>query len=149
MSARDRLNLLGDRADVLTKYQAAAEEQAEAEARERQAKECEQSGSEAWNAWCDGRINAAIAAEHEFMIEIVGTAIGEERGELHDKIRDALAKLRADFSEKIAELRGELTGRLAALDPRAAKSEFKFANERGGDSGVVDLPNPLRTRELN
>jgi hypothetical protein len=70
----------------------------------------------------DARIAALISAERDFIIEVVGQALGEFRSELLDEIDKMIA-------EEVEKLRTE------------AKK-----NRESSDGEVVLLPNPLRKR---
>jgi hypothetical protein len=155
MSAMDRLRLLGDRADDLTRYQAEAEAKLEMDAREqRQAAEsrhvaalrseiAELRASFAERDERDGKILKAI--------DDFATCFDKIEGWVGKQIETRILRAQAETAGQIAESFGELRGLIAVLDPtqvRAARGEqFKFAIERTGDNGdVVELPNPLAPR---
>jgi seryl-tRNA synthetase len=157
MSALDRLKLLGDRADPLTRWQAEAELRAEAKQRQRLSEERERRHERAAMAESEQvtELRSVVAelrnrlAEHErAMIDVVENVIG-----VIDKIPDWIKKTvklsEAETGAKIAEHFGELMGRLSAIDPTQARAKgepFKFANEREREDEVTELPNPLRPR---
>jgi hypothetical protein len=79
-------------------------------------------------------------------------AIGEVIGETVERADDAIKKVQNELFALVERRFGELIGRLEAIAPGALKDpargkDFRFAGER--DDGPIDLPNPLRRRELN
>jgi iron uptake system EfeUOB component EfeO/EfeM len=158
MSARERLALLGDRADAMTKWQAQAEEDAEREAREKQ------------EARGRASVSPTIATLQAEMIEL--RTYVAERDQEYLRITESLVKgidaieswvrktieARVLYSEsqmcaRIAESFGELRGWISAIDTaraRAAKGDsFRFASEKDvgeNDGEPVELPNPLPPR---
>src|SRR5262249_106193 len=89
--------------------------------------------AEAWQAWVDQQIAARIAAEREFMLQVIGEALAEyvhrsnkkAKGELDDVIRP----LRIEIAEQ--------NGVLAELRRSLAAENAK----------IIDLPgSPLRPR---
>jgi hypothetical protein len=88
----------------------------------------------------DARIAAAIGREHEFLIEIIGTALHEalaaEREALCDEIRTR--------DERI----GKLEVQLARLEVEIARAQVKIAQagvDRGRQAlGEAPLPRPAR-----
>jgi septum formation topological specificity factor MinE len=68
----------------------------------------------------DERVNTLIAAERDFIIEVVGQALGEFRDEL-------MAEIEKMIAEEVKKLRAQLS-----------------RNQSSGDGEVVLLPNPLR-----
>jgi len=92
-------------------------------------------------------------ANSENLVEIA-RAVREVVDQIPGWIEARVKRSEAEMRGKIAEKFGEALGRIAAIDPataRAAKGEaFKFASEKSAADGEpVELPNPLRTRELN
>src|SRR5262245_58957820 len=102
----------------------------EAAERERQAHQVESRSEDwdSWNAWADGRINAALEA----FTEATGSAMGEIRAGLRSEFRKELeaatAKLGIEQRELIAGLRTEL----ARLETEFARRLASFATETGG-----------------
>jgi hypothetical protein len=101
----------------------------EAAERERQAHQIEsRSDWDSWNAWADGRINAAL----EPFTEAVGEALGEIRAGLRVEFRKGLeaatGKLGVELREVIAGLRTEL----ARVETELARRLASFATETGG-----------------
>jgi len=91
-------------------------------------------------------LRAAVDEQREFLIEVVGTSLGEYGNKIFDRIEkmvdDALSELRITSERSY----GELMGRLDAASPdtrsRSRRTkDFKFSNER--DDSAVDQPNPL------
>jgi hypothetical protein len=91
---------------------------------------------DAWNAWCDQRIAAAIAAERAFMVEVVGAAIGQMLDEESEEHKRAL-------SLEVRELKIEIAKLQCAL---AEQRAFSAAGDR---RSVLDLPNPLTNKSVN
>jgi hypothetical protein len=163
MSARDRLTLLGDRADPLTRWQAEAEMRAEAEAREREAEERERRRERAESEQVQelrseiavlrqelANVEVRLAERDEKFLDIVdqlATGLDKVEAWATKAIEARVTRLEAEMCAKVAESFGELLGRLKALDPtlaRAARGEpFRFANEKADshDEPVIDLPN--------
>jgi CHASE3 domain sensor protein len=156
MSARDRLKLLGDRADPLTKWQAEAEEDAEREAREKQ------------EARGRASVSPTIAALQAEIIELRAYVVQRDQEYLKmtetliegfDKIESWTRKTiearvlhsEAGMCARISERFGELRGQISAIDPTRAKNDepFKFANERARDDDIPELPNFLPARAIN
>jgi ssDNA-binding replication factor A large subunit len=94
-----------------------------------------------WNAHFENRLSQAIAKQHEFMIQVVGEALGEVSNQLREEIEKTItAKLTQASDQKLADsIRGSLDD---------LKQEIKKI--RGGLTGEVsDLPNPIADRRLN
>jgi hypothetical protein len=83
---------------------------------------------DSWNAWADGRINAALEA----FTEATGSAMGEIRAGLRSEFRKELeaatGKLGVEQRELIAGLRTEL----ARLETELARRLASLATETGG-----------------
>jgi hypothetical protein len=81
----------------------------------------------------DARIAAAIAAEREFMVEVIGAALGEYADQLVDEIEKKIAEqvdqLRAEIAEEVTKVRAD-------MNPK----------REGDDGEVLLLPNPLQRR---
>jgi hypothetical protein len=94
-----------------------------------------------WSAHFENRLAQAIANEHEFMIQVVGEALGEVSNQLRDEIEKTVAaKLQQASNQKLADM---MRGSLDEL-----KQEIKKI--RGGLTGEIsDLPNPIADRRLN
>ena len=162
MSALDRLKLLGDRADPLTRWQAEAELRIEAEdERERQrehaavaeSEQVQQPRSEIADLRHElATVRAHIAEREQDLISVADTISGivdKLPNWVDTAIEARVKRSEAEMCGKIAEKFGELLGRLEALDPTLtrAKGEFKFANERERDDNeITELPNPLLPR---
>jgi hypothetical protein len=94
-----------------------------------------------WNAHFEQRLAQAIANEHEFMIQVVGEALGEVSNQLRDEIEKTVAaKLEQVSNQKLAAMMQSSFDHL--------RQEIKKI--RGGLTGEVsDLPNPIAGRRLN
>jgi hypothetical protein len=88
---------------------------------------------DAWNAWADQKIAAAIDAEREFMLEVVGQWAGAMMEE-QKKAQSAEAK----------ELRTELTRLQAMLAEYRALLSVDHHR-----SAPLDIPNPLSSKRVN
>jgi hypothetical protein len=156
MSALDRLKLLGDRADPLTRWQAEAEVKAETEARERQSAQRQAAESRevaALRAEIAGlRASFAERAERDGKIlkaiDDLATCLDKIEGWVRKQIETRILRSQGEMAGRIAESFGELRGLIAAIDPaqaRAAKGEaFRFASEKGAgesDGEPIELPN--------
>jgi predicted RNase H-like nuclease (RuvC/YqgF family) len=152
MSALDRLKLLGDGADPLTRWQAEAEVKAETEARERQSAQRQAAESREVAALRAeiADLRARLDERDQTIVRLADTIdilIDKTPNWVEKTIEGRVLKSEAEMCGKIAERFGELMGRIAALDPtqaRAAKGEpFRFANEKADspDEPVIDLPN--------
>jgi hypothetical protein len=86
-----------------------------------------------WEKWADAKIANAIAAEREFVLEVVGQAIGEMLDKGREEARKALAL-------QVAELKVELA------KTRTVLAEAKLFAATGDRRSVLDLPNPLRPK---
>jgi hypothetical protein len=170
MSALDRLKLLGERADPLTRWQAEAELRTEAEQRQRRNEERERSRERAAMAKSEqvmalrseiadlrhqlANVRAQIAERDQDIIGIAGTitdTLNKLPGWTENTVEARVKRSEAEMCGKISERFGELMGRLAAIDPALARAKasepFKFASEKTGDnSDAVELPNPLPPR---
>ena len=158
MSALDRLKLLGDRADPLTRWQAEAELRIEAERHREHAAMAESEHVQALrHEIADLRhelanVQARLAERDKDFIGIADTISGivdKLPNWVDTAIEARVKRSEAEMCGKIAEKFGELLGRLEALDPTLtrAKGEFKFANERErDDNAITELPNPLPPR---
>jgi hypothetical protein len=71
----------------------------------------------AWNDWCDSRIEAKLAGQRRFLLEVVGEALGEyvasERKIMKRELADELRQLRIELAETQATVR-ELRSVLAS-----------------------------------
>jgi hypothetical protein len=86
-------------------------------------------------------LRAEMSQQSETMLEAAGQALGDISNKILDRVESAVNKLESDLRRQF----GEAMGRIDALAPdgRARSKEYKFANERDDEKGVVDLPNPL------
>jgi restriction endonuclease len=122
------------------------ERQQRRQEREKQA-EAEQSGRlpdaemARWNAHFENRIAEAIASEHEFMIQVVGEALGQVSNQLRDEIDKTIAAgLKQASNQKLAD----------AMQASFNELRQEIKKIRGGLTGEIsDLPNPLAVRRLN
>ena len=94
-----------------------------------------------WSAHFENRLAQAIASEHEFMIEVVGEALGHISNQLREEIEKTVtAKLAQANDQKLTAIMQ------ASFD--GLKQEIKKL--RGGLTGdISDLPNPIAERRLN
>jgi len=94
-----------------------------------------------WEAHFESRIAEAVASEHEFMIQVVGEALGEVSNQLRDEVEKTIAsKLEQASNQKLANMMQACFDNL--------RQEIKKV--RGGLTGEIsDLPNPLADRGLN
>jgi hypothetical protein len=94
-----------------------------------------------WPQYFEAYVAEAIRSEHEFIIEIVGGALGEKLNELRDEIESYV-------NAKIAEATNERFVDLMKLSVGELKPEI--TKLRGGLVGEVsDLPNPLPFWQVN
>jgi predicted nuclease with TOPRIM domain len=153
MSARDRLKLLGDRADELTRYQAVAEEEEERLSRVQEA-EKERSMESRQVASLRSEIadlRARLDESDQTTVRLADTIdilIDKTPTWVEKMIEARVLKSEAQMYAKIGESFGELRGWISAIDPalaRATKGEtFRFASEKSAgerDDEPVDLPN--------
>ena len=156
MSARDRLKLLGDRADELTRWQAAAEEQAETEARERQSAQRQAAESREVAALRAeiAELSARLDERDQTIVRLADTIdilIDKTPTWVEKMIEGRVLKSEAAMVGRITEKFAELLGRISAIDPAQARAKngeaFRFASEKTDDNGdIVELPNPLPPR---
>jgi hypothetical protein len=85
---------------------------------------------------------AEMQHQREFLLAAVGQALGEISNKMCGQFEAMINKLEGDVRRQF----GEAMGRIDALAPdvRSRSKEYKFANERDEEKGIVDLPNPLR-----
>ena len=87
-----------------------------------------------WNAWADGRINAALERHEKIFAEGAGGALGEIwaglRREFRGELEAATAKLGVDMRELSAGLRTELAHVETELSRRATNRETENAGFR-------------------
>jgi hypothetical protein len=88
---------------------------------------------DAWNAWADQKIAAAIAIEREFLLTVVGEGLGE-----------MLEQQRKAMSAEAQELRLELTRLQAVLAEYHALLSVDHHR-----SAPLDIPNPLSSKRVN
>src|SRR5262245_30698123 len=133
MSALNRLKLLGDRADPLTRWQAEAELQEQRQRRSKEAMAESEYVQVLRHEVADLRhelanVQARLAERDKDFIGIAETIVAslDKVSAWVEKTIEARVKLsEAEMCGKIAERFGELLGRIAAIDPaqaRAAKS---------------------------
>jgi hypothetical protein len=157
MSALDRLRLLGDRADPLTRWQAEAELKEQGQRRSKEAMAESEYVQALRHEIADLRHELAnvearlTECDKDFtgIADTVVTALDKMPGWVEKTIEARVTRSEAEMCGKIAEKFGELLGRLKALDPTVAraKGEFKFANECEPDGdAITELPNPLPPR---
>jgi hypothetical protein len=92
-----------------------------------------------WNTYFENRLAQAIASEHEFMIQVVGEALGEVSNQLGDEIEKTVAaKLEPASNRKLADMM------------QASFDELKqeISKIRGGLTGEVS-DRPIADRRLN
>jgi len=94
-------------------------------------------------------LRAEVHQLHETALEVAGEAIGEFSNKTVDHVEKMIREIQNTLLGTIERRFGELMGRIDAIAPGASarSKDFKFSNER--DADPVDLPNPLRRRELN
>ena len=83
--------------------------------REKERKERERAERQSQQSW-DQYFRGLITQEHDFMIEIVGQALGTERADIEADTRQALDGVRRHGDERLAELRTALGDLRLALD---------------------------------
>jgi hypothetical protein len=88
--------------------------------------------SRAWNDWCDRRIRSALAEHQKFILDTVGTALGEYVGEQRQATK-------REFSDELRQLRIEIAEMQAVI----GELRVVLAAERNAPIG---LPSPLRAR---
>jgi hypothetical protein len=103
--------------DPVAKWKREADErQAEIDAeREKERKQRQDAEREVTQAW-DQYFRGLITQEHDFMIEIVGEALGAERADIEADMRQALDGVRRQGDERLTELRTALGDLRSALD---------------------------------
>jgi hypothetical protein len=121
---------------------------AEAAERERQAHQVE-SRSEAWdswNAWADGRINAALEPFREAVGEVLGETRADLRREFRKELEGATAKLGVELRELIAGLRTdcarletELAQRLTSREMESGGLRLRGAYRSDQDYARLDI----------
>jgi regulator of protease activity HflC (stomatin/prohibitin superfamily) len=84
-------------------------------------------------------LRAEMVQRSETMLAAAGEALGDISNKILDRVEAAVNRLEGDLARKF----GEALGRIDALAPGAREKDFKFANERDDERGIVDLPNPL------
>jgi hypothetical protein len=107
-----------------------AQSRREAAEREGQAHQVENRSEDwdGWNAWADGRINAALEPFREAVGEVLGETRVDLRREFRKELETAAAKLGVELREVIAGLRTEL----AQLETELARRHASLATETGG-----------------
>jgi hypothetical protein len=75
-----------------------------------------------WAEWVRTEIRAAVAAEHEFMIDIIGRTLGEERNRAGENLETKVKTLEAE----IATLRGLLHEKVGGIAERAGKTHLEL-----------------------
>src|SRR5215831_2294447 len=85
-------------------------------------------------------LRAEMQHQREFLLDAVGQALGEISNKMCDRFEASIDKLEGDVRRKFGETMGRLDA-LSGASPRSTK-DFRFANEREDEKGVVDLPNP-------
>jgi regulator of protease activity HflC (stomatin/prohibitin superfamily) len=88
-------------------------------------------------------LRAEMTAQADLMLQSCGQALGDISNKILDRVEATVNGLEGD----LRRLFGEAMGRIDAIAPGAREKDFKFANERDDEKGVVNLPNPL-TRKV-
>jgi hypothetical protein len=83
-------------------------------------------------------IDARIAAALDVQLDAVGEFVGQIRQQLQDQQTRALNRLRADSSEKLGQLRGEIIGRLDVLAPKV-EAMSRELQQRGATMDARDF----------
>jgi hypothetical protein len=102
-----------------------------------------------WESWVNSRIAAAVEAEHNFMIEVLGEVVANIEAMTEKAVAAKTAEVRLDMTNKMLETLGSIE-RVAGIS-REPK-EFRFAREKSDDDAgkAADIPNFMRPRqELN
>jgi hypothetical protein len=103
-----------------------------------------------WEGWVNARIAAAVEAEHNFMIEILGEVVANIEAMTEKAVLAKVAEVRLDMTNKMLETLSSVERRVAGIS-REPK-EFRFASEKSDDDAgkAADVPNFMRPRqELN
>jgi hypothetical protein len=96
----------------------------------------------AWNAWLDARLDERLQDERDFMVEAVGTALGEATADLRDEIDEQRKKARQQLHEEVKLLRAEL----CELSTVVSELRKVIASEH---ARVLDLPALPQSRRVN
>jgi hypothetical protein len=89
-----------------------------------------------WERWADAKIRNAVAAEREFMLEVVGKALGQALDDLAESHR-------RDLDGSVAQLKLELAKLTTVL------GEVRIASGSESGRAVLDLPPFPRSRNVN
>jgi hypothetical protein len=89
-----------------------------------------------WNEWADQKIANAIATERAFMREAIGGAIAEMLDEERQEYKRALNREAQDLKLELVKLQTIL-------------AEYRALFATSDRRSVLDLPNPLTTRNVN
>jgi len=86
-------------------------------------------------------LRAEMSRQSETMFAAAGQALGDISNRILDRVESMVNRLECDLQRRF----GEAMGRIDAIAPdaRSRSREYKFANERDDEKGIVDLPNPL------
>jgi hypothetical protein len=95
-----------------------------------------------WNAWFDARLEERLGDERDFMIEAVGTALGETVEDLKDEMDQRRKEERQALSDEVRKLRIEL----CELSTVVSGLRQVLAAER---AKVLDLPPLPSARRMN
>jgi hypothetical protein len=109
------------RIDPLVRYRREANEaQAEREREDKQRRQQtrvqntkQQTDAAAWSSFIATEIAKEIAAEREFLLEVVGMAIGDERQRITKLFEAKIAELKTEHAKQLGELRSELRSSIA------------------------------------
>jgi hypothetical protein len=94
-------------------------------------------------------VYGTIKHQHNVLLEVCGTALGQYGDKIFDHCEKMIQSVQRELEAKIAQARADV---LATAEGKSAtKGGFKFANEKGAESGdePVELPNPLPRRAIN
>jgi hypothetical protein len=67
-----------------------------------------QAEHDAWNNWFDSRFDERLLDEDGFLVEVVGTALGEAMADLRDEMDQRREEARETLSDEVCKLRTEL-----------------------------------------
>jgi hypothetical protein len=161
MSAADHLRLFPDTADPLLRFKAEAEQREAELAAERKREAREERGTESkqvalLRAEIEG-LRHEIAHQHEVLLDVCGTALGEYGNKIFDHCEGLIQSIQRELFALVERRFAELQAKIeqARADVLAAdgkpRKDFRFANEKttGDDDEPLELPQLSKARGLN
>jgi hypothetical protein len=148
-TAINRLKLAGDRADRLTIWQAEAEQAQEAREREREERQRQRAMTQVnwdeWNAWVDGRVDAAFQKYMKAFVEGTGGAMGAIRAGLRKEFQRELEVASGKLDIELRGLISGLRAELARLETELARRVASFTTETAGQDHLGEIHAGLRS----